>query len=85
MWVYFPGNTARWQVSINLDNALPVTGGVFEFRMAGDWVTLLCDPGERYRETYYNDDWLTAKGFDIAPYTAQIDRFLDTGEWLPVP
>ena len=51
---------------------------------AGSVVTMLCDPGERYRETYYSDDWLAANGFDIAPYRDQIDRFLDTGEWREV-
>jgi len=68
----------------NLYAALQVIRDMREEGMAGSVVTLLCDPGERYRETYYNDDWLTAKGFDIAPYTAQIDRFIDTGEWSPI-
>jgi cysteine synthase A len=68
----------------NLYAALKVIRDMREAGVAGSVVTLLCDPGERYRETYYNDDWLAAKGFDVAPYTAQIDRFLDTGEWSPV-
>jgi cysteine synthase A len=49
--------------------------GVFhiieQMRAAGETgsvVTLLCDGGERYAHTYYNDDWLTERGLDIAPY-----------------
>ena len=69
----------------NLYATLQVIRDMRKEGSAGSVVTLLCDPGERYRETYYNDSWLAAKGFDIAPYTSQIDRFLDSGEWSPVP
>src|SRR5262249_28145750 len=31
----------------------------------GSVVTLLCDGGERYRGTYYNDAWIAEKGFDL--------------------
>lgn len=34
---------------------------------------ILCDGGERYLHSYYNDDWLTQHGFDIRPIIAQID------------
>ncbi|MFC5721585.1 PLP-dependent cysteine synthase family protein [Streptomyces gamaensis] len=47
----------------------------------GSVVTLLCDPGERYLDTYYSDTWLTAQGLDIAPYAATIETFLATGHW----
>jgi len=48
---------------------------------AGSVVTLLCDGGERYRGTYYDDAWLSAQGIDIAPYTATLEGFYETGEW----
>ena len=44
-------------------------------------VTLLCDGGERYADTYYSDDWVAAAGLDLAPHLAVVDRFLATGEW----
>ncbi len=47
----------------------------------GSIVTLLCDAGERYLNTYYDDAWLAAQGLDIEPYVTQLDRFFDTGEW----
>ncbi|WP_329132806.1 PLP-dependent cysteine synthase family protein [Streptomyces sp. NBC_01476] len=42
----------------------------------GSVVGLLCDPGERYVEKYYSDDWLAAQGIDIEPYLARVERFL---------
>jgi cysteine synthase A len=47
----------------------------------GSVVTLICDPGDRYLDTYYSDAWLTDQGLDTAPYAAALDRFLTTGEW----
>jgi cysteine synthase A len=52
---------------------------------AGSVVTLLCDGGERYRGTYYDDSWLAAQGIDIAPYTATLEKFYATGEWHEPP
>jgi cysteine synthase A len=49
---------------------------------AGSVVTLLCDGGERYTATYYDDGWLEAQGLDVAPYLATLEKFLDTGEWV---
>jgi len=65
----------------NLYAALQVIRDMLEEGLSGSVVTMLCDPGERYRDTYYDDDWLADNGFHIAPYKAQIDRFLDTGRW----
>ncbi|GLU48050.1 cysteine synthase [Nocardiopsis ansamitocini] len=49
----------------------------------GSVVTLICDGGERYRHSYYDDDWVAAQGMDLAPYTAALERFLTDGEWAP--
>ncbi len=47
----------------------------------GSLVTLVCDSGDRYAGTYYNDDWLRQNEIDIAPYCEMLERFLDTGEF----
>jgi cysteine synthase A len=47
----------------------------------GSVVTLICDPGDRYLHTYYNDEWLKAGGYNIQPYYHQIEEFFTTGEW----
>jgi cysteine synthase A len=48
----------------------------------GSVVTLLCDGGERYADTYYDDGWLAAQGLDIAPYTRTLEKFTASGEWV---
>jgi len=42
----------------------------------GSIVTLICDGGERYGETYYNDAWLIQNGFDITPEVDRLEQFL---------
>jgi cysteine synthase A len=48
---------------------------------SGSIVTLACDGGERYLDTYYNDAWLTANGYQIEPYMSSLDCFCQTGSW----
>ena len=57
---------------------------IAELRAAGHTgsvVTLLCDSGDRYARTYYDDDWLAEQHLDPAPYLATVERFLATGDW----
>jgi cysteine synthase A len=56
-----------------------------EMRRAGDTgslVTLICDSGERYRQTYYEPQWLAAHGLDPAPFEAELSLFLETAQPL---
>ncbi|WP_114952510.1 PLP-dependent cysteine synthase family protein [Sphingosinicella terrae] len=46
----------------------------------GSIVTLLCDEGERYACTYYDDGWLTEIGLDWRPAEARIARLLGCPE-----
>ncbi|MGY4500127.1 hypothetical protein ACVWYH_004058 [Bradyrhizobium sp. GM24.11] len=45
-------------------------------------MTLICDSGERYRQTYYEPAWLAAHGLDPAPFEAALSAFLDTARPL---
>ncbi len=47
----------------------------------GSLVTLICDSGERYANTYYCDDWLRAKELDPSPFEPRIEAFLAGGEF----
>jgi cysteine synthase A len=47
----------------------------------GSVVTLICDGGERYRHSYYDDGWVAAQGMDLQPYLETIRAFHATGEW----
>jgi len=42
----------------------------------GSLVTLICDGGDRYLGSYYNDDWIAAQKLTLAPYEQALDRFL---------
>ena len=42
----------------------------------GSLVTLLCDEGERYVGTYYDDDWLARNGLDWRPAETRIAKLL---------
>ncbi|MER7558237.1 PLP-dependent cysteine synthase family protein [Nocardioides sp. NPDC126508] len=45
----------------------------------GSVVSLLCDSGERYRSSYYDDAWVSEKGIDLAPYAAALADYERTG------
>lgn len=51
---------------------------------AGSIVTLACDAGDRYTNTYYSDAWLQSSGYDIAPYVAQLEKAYACGIWAGV-
>ena len=40
--------------------------------LSGSVVTLLCDSGERYLDTYYNAEWVQTNIGDVEPWKAQI-------------
>jgi cysteine synthase A len=67
--------TAMW-------GALRLVAQMHEAGETGSLVTLLCDGGERYAHTYYDDAWLAEHGIDIAPYTATLEHFHVTGAWV---
>jgi len=50
----------------------------------GSVVSMICDAGDRYLDTYYNDSWLAEKGYDLAPYRQQLEQFYETGQWSMV-
>jgi cysteine synthase A len=83
--------TARWCSALTgrkvggstgtaLWGALQLVTGMRDEGRAGSVVTLLCDGGERYAHTYYDDAWLSARGIDIAPYTAALEEFSRSGD-----
>ncbi|MBV1852002.1 PLP-dependent cysteine synthase family protein [Catellatospora tritici] len=47
----------------------------------GSVVTLLCDGGERYANTYYDDHWLAEQGLQLASPLGIVRHFLTTGDW----
>lgn len=38
----------------------------------GSIVTLLCDSGDRYASTYYDDEWVAAQGYELEPWIEEL-------------
>src|SRR6476469_2012951 len=76
------GRRGGGSTGTNLWGAVQLVAELLAATRAGSVVTLLCDGGERYAGTYYDDAWLAAQGLDLAPHRATVDRFLSSGEWL---
>ena len=49
----------------------------------GSIVTILCDSGERYLQSYYDDHWLAARGIDLHPALEAVRACAEEGRTLP--
>jgi cysteine synthase A len=63
-----------------LYGALPLLQRMHADGEAGSVVLLLCDGGEHYAHSYYNERWLAAEELDPAPHLARIRAFVERGE-----
>jgi cysteine synthase len=75
------GHRAGGSTGTNLWGVFQIVSELRAAGQTGSVVSLLCDGGERYEHTYYDDAWLAEHGLDPAPYAAEIGRFLATGEF----
>ena len=65
----------------NLYATCQIITEMHQHQQSGSIVTILCDAGDRYLDTYYNDDWLREKKFEISPYFQQMEQFYQTGRF----
>ncbi len=63
----------------NLHGVFDLAAEMVERGETGSIVTLACDPGERYLDTYYSHCWLAANGYDIEPCVRRLREFHQTG------
>jgi cysteine synthase A len=75
------GRLVGGSTGTNLWGSLRLAAEMRRTGVEGSIVTLLCDGGERYGNTYYDDGWLQAHGIDIEPYLDTLERFESTGGW----
>jgi cysteine synthase len=75
------GRLVGGSTGTNLWGALRLAAEMRRTGVRGSIVTLLCDGGERYGNTYYDDGWLRAHGIDITPYLDTLERFEAGGRW----
>lgn len=51
----------------------------------GSIVTVLCDSGERYRSTYFDDGWVQSHDLDLEPFEHQLEEYFERPATMPAP
>jgi len=77
------GRSVGGSTGTNLWGVLELVAEMRSAGQRGSVVTLLCDSGDRYAHTYYDDGWLREHAIDIAPWAACLEQFSATGRWEP--
>lgn len=70
------GRKAGPSTGTNLWGALLIAKEMKEKNQVGSIVTLMCDSGERYLDTYYTPSWVEEKVGDISLYSKQLNEYL---------
>ena len=65
----------------NIYGALKLAAEMQAAGERGSIVSLVCDRGDRYEDTYNNDEWVASKGHDLAPYAGVLASAWDDGVW----
>lgn len=64
----------------NLYGVLQLASEMVANGQSGSIVTLLCDSGERYLDTYYNAQWIADNIGDLTPYANALQQFSATNK-----
>ena len=75
------GRRVGGSTGTNLWGAFAVIAEMIAAGREGSVVTLLCDGGDRYAGTYFNDEWVAAQGLDLTPARGVLAEFAATGIW----
>lgn len=78
------GRRVGGSTGTNLWGAFGLVSRMLRDGERGSVVTLLCDGGERYANSYYDDDWVAERGLDLGAAREVLERFHETGEWTAV-
>ncbi|EHU6503889.1 PLP-dependent cysteine synthase family protein [Vibrio cholerae] len=73
------GRKAGASTGTNLYGALQLACEMKRRGEQGSIVTLLCDSGERYLDTYYNPEWVKNNIGDLSKYLHKLETFSATG------
>ena len=74
------GRKAGPSTGTNLYGALQLASEMKQRGETGSIVTLLCDSGDRYLDTYYSVDWVQKHIGDLQPYLSKLQCFEITGQ-----
>jgi cysteine synthase A len=75
------GRRVGGSTGTNLVAALACAQSLKKLGRGGSIVTLLCDDGQRYRHSYFDDDWLRQNDLECEAQSNAIDALIDRGEW----
>jgi cysteine synthase A len=70
------GRKAGASTGTNLWGALHVAKNMMSNNETGSIVSLMCDSGERYLDTYYDPHWISQAIGDIQPHTDELNQLL---------
>ena len=73
------GRLCGGSTGTNLWACARLIGEMLEQGLTGSVVSILCDQGERYRSTYFNDQWVASKGLELAPGMRTMREFFAGG------
>ena len=75
------GRRAGPSTGTNLCGAFQLIDEMVRSGHQGSVVTLICDSGDRYLRTYYDDAWMAQRKIDLQPWLRQLAQFHESGEW----
>ena len=75
------GRKCGGSTGTNLFGVCELASGMVARGEQGAIVTLICDSGERYLDSYFNPDWLEAQRIDITPWLLRYRCFFEEGRW----
>ena len=73
------GRSVGGSTGTNVWGALQLVSEMRARGERGSIVTLICDGGDRYAATYYNDAWIAEQGLDLEPHRRAVEEFLEGG------
>jgi cysteine synthase len=75
------GRRVGGSTGTNLWGAFGLIADMLATGRGGSVVTLLCDGGDRYAGTYFDDNWVVGQGMNLEDPAAILHEFSETGAW----
>jgi cysteine synthase len=69
------GRKCGGSTGTNVYGALVLLAQMMEVGQQGSVVTMICDSGERYLNSYYNDEWVASHNLELKPYLEKLKQF----------
>ena len=76
------GRRVGGSTGTNLWGSFQVIAEMLAAGEQGSVITLLCDGGERYGNTYYDDSWLVRNELDLVAHHRTLAEFFESGRWV---